>query len=260
MKRALALALTASVGLAIGCSDPEVDHRPEYGSTDVSVPDVTPVQPPFFGQTLAVVPFVNKSLSEYKNLGDIAPDVLVEFAIAGGWRPIEGQRGQLDAVAEELNFGQTEFVNPNTAAKIGNMLGARYVLIGAVTNFRITRASAKKGVDVLGLVTVGGKKAILSYDCQVSGRIVDVETREIIGAGTAAVEQKYEVGGSKTRVLIVKVEDGEEVEVTRDSMGKVLRIAFAQMINRIHTLTNQHAAMRRATAPPASGGGAAPPQ
>jgi len=232
------LAVLAS---AVGCSQPEVNDEPEYQSTTVQIPDIVRINPPYLRQTIAIVPFVNKTLSDYKTLGDIAPDLISEMALAGGWRVVESNRSQLDAVAEELNFGQTEYVDPGTAAKVGNMLGAKFVLIGAVTNFRITKARAKKGVDVLGLVTVGGKQSVLTYDCQVAMRFVNVQTREVIASATASVKQKYEVGGSKTRVLFVTVDSGETIEISQDSMGKVLRLAFAKAINKAHTLANLNA-------------------
>lgn len=262
---ALVLALSVCGGFGTGCSDPVApDDEPEYSSSDVQIPEITMVNPPFFGQTVAIVPFVNKSLSEYRTLGDIAPDLLAEMALEGGWRVVESNSAQLDAIGDELNFGQSEMVDPSSAAKIGNMLGAKYVLIGAVTNFKITKARAKSGVNVLGLIKIGGKDQTLTFDCQVAGRIVDVETREIVGAGTASVKQQYRVGGSKTTILFVTVEDGSTVEVDRDSMGKVLRIAFARVLNKTHKLMNRRAAMMQmqqpAAAPAAAParGGAAP--
>jgi curli biogenesis system outer membrane secretion channel CsgG len=261
MKQALAPALVVvALGLTAACDQPEVNDEPEYQSTTVQTPEVVMINPPWFNQTIAVVPFVNKTLADYKALGDIAPDVLAELVLEGGWRLVESNRAQLDAVAEELNFGQTEMVDEATAAKIGNMLGAKFVMIGAVTNFRITKAAAKKGVDVLGIVSVGGKESVLTFDVQVSGRIVNVETREVIAAGTEAVKQKYQAGGSKTRVLFVKVEDGETIEIDQDSMGKVLHLAFAKMVNKIHAQANRRAGMMASQPPPPPppGGGGQP--
>ncbi|MHC4392517.1 MAG: CsgG/HfaB family protein [Planctomycetota bacterium] len=237
----------AVLTLGVGCANPQApDDEPDYQTSTVTTEPIMGIQPPFFGQTLAIAPFVNKSLSEYRTLGDIAPDVLVEFAINGGWQPIEGQRGQLDVIAEELDFGQTEYVNPQTAAQIGNMLGARYVLIGAVTNFKITKTRGKDGWDFLGIVGQQGNESVLVYECQVAGRVVDVQTRAIVGARTESVKQVYRIGGKKTQVLGVKVESGETVEVERDSLGKVLRLAFSKMLNGIHTQVNMRAAQMRA--------------
>lgn len=248
----VAIALSA-VLFGLGCSQPDVRDEPEYQGTTVQIPPIIVLNPPMFGQTIAIVPFVNKTLANYKELGDVAPDLMAEMALEGGWRLVEGTKAQLDSAVEELNFGQTEMVNEQTAARIGQMLGARYVFIGAVTNFRVTRAAAKKGVDVLGLVQVGGKESVLTFDCQVAGRVVNVQTREVIAAATEAVKQKYEAGGSKTRVLFVKVESGETIEVDQDSMGKVLKLCFAQMINRCHTMLNTRIARTAGMAQPTDG-------
>jgi curli biogenesis system outer membrane secretion channel CsgG len=237
----LAAAMLAGAVALAGCSSAEAPpDEPDYASSDVEGPQIQQVRPPYWGSTLAVVPFVNKSLSEYKKLGDIAPDVVVAYAIEAGWRPVEGQSAQLDEVMKELNFGQTEYVNPESAARIGNMLGARFVMIGAVTNFRITKTKGKKGVDVFGIVEVGSSAQVLTYDVQISGRIVDVETREIISADAGpSYKQRFSVEGDKWSVLGVSGETKEVVENERDSMGKVLKIAFAKSFNKMTDQLNR---------------------
>ncbi len=240
--------LACALALA-GCTSAEApSDEPDYSAADVEGPQIEPIRPPYWGATIAVVPFVNKSLSEYRKLGDIAPDVLVAYAIEAGFRPVESHGGQLDEVMKELNFGQTEYVNPESAAKIGKMLGAKYVLIGAITNFRITKTKGKKGVDFLGIVEVGSSAQVLTYDVQVSGRIVDVETREIIAADAGtSYKQRFSVEGGKWRVLGIGSERKEVIENERDTLGKVLKIAFAKSFNKMTRQLNRRP-------PPAAGG------
>ncbi|GIW72060.1 MAG: hypothetical protein KatS3mg102_1602 [Planctomycetota bacterium] len=234
-KRIVAVAaLLGPLALAACSSAQAPPDEPGYESSDVEGEAIRPVRPPYWGATIAVVPYVNKSLSEYKTLGDIAPDVITAYAIEAGFRPVESHGGQLEEVSKELEFGQTEYVNPQTAAKIGNMLGAKYVLVGAITNFRITKTKGKKGVDVLGLVEVGSSAQTLTYDVQVSGRIIDVETREIVAADAGtSYKQRFEVEGGKWSVLGVRGETKEVIENERDSMGKTLKIAFAKSFNKM---------------------------
>jgi curli biogenesis system outer membrane secretion channel CsgG len=229
-----------TLAVLAGCGDPETREDPSYESSDVQPPPIQPISPPFAGQFVAIVPFVNKTLSNNRQLGQAAPDIIAAYAIEAGFRVAEGQKGQLGEAMDELNFQQTEFVDPSTAAKIGKMKGARYVLVGAVTDYRVTRAKAKKGVDVFGLVGVGDKEGALIYDVQVSSRIVDVETREVICAdpGTA-VKQKYSSSGSNVHVVGVRVEDSSSVETEDESMGKVLKLAFAKSMNKLVTQANR---------------------
>jgi curli biogenesis system outer membrane secretion channel CsgG len=226
--------------IAAGCGDPEVREDPSYEGSDVQGPAIQPVSPPFSGQFIAIVPFVNKTLAENRTLGSVAPDILASYAIEAGFRVAESQKGQLGEAVDELNFQQTDFVDPNTAARIGKMKGARFVLVGAVTDYRVTKAKAKKGVSVLGVVGVGDKGEALVYDVQVSSRIIDVETREVVCAdpGTA-VKQKYETSASNVNVVGVRVEDSQSVETRDESMGKVLKIAFAKSMNKLIAQANR---------------------
>ena len=249
MNRRLGIVLAAVV-LACGCGNPQPSEDPSYEGSDVQAPPINPIRAPFAGMTVAIVPYVNKTLAEHRELGNVAPDIIAAFAIEAGFRVVESKGGQLGEVMDEMNFSQTEFVDPSTAAKIGKMKGAKLVLLGAVTDYRITKAKGKKGVDVLGLVEVGGSEASLVYDCQVSSRLVDVETREVIAADAGtAVKQKYSVSGSKVGVLGVEVEEKQDVETQRESMGKVLKLAFARSLNKIVGQANGRAHQFGGSAP-----------
>ena len=125
-------ALVAALALAAGCSDksPRPNEDPTYENSDVQHEEIKPVYPPFAMQTVAVATFVNKSLSRYPQLGNIAPDVLPGMMIEAGYRVVEGKGGQLDEVMNEANFGQSEFVDPKSAAKLGKIGEADLCLMG----------------------------------------------------------------------------------------------------------------------------------
>ncbi len=235
-----ALACALALAALAGCGDPEVREDPSYEGSDVQPPAIQPISPPFAGEFIAIVPFVNKTLAENRELGAAAPDIIASYAIEAGFRVAESQKGQLGEVMDELNLQQTEFVDPATAARIGKMKGAKYVLVGAVTDYRVTRARGKKGVSVFGIVNVGEREEALVYDVQVSSRIVDVETREVIAAdpGTA-VKQKYSASKSDVGVVGVRVEDSASVETRDESMGKVLKLAFAKSLNKLVAQANR---------------------
>ena len=245
-----------------GCTaDPEKREDPEFEDSDVQTPPIHRISPPFAGQYIAIAPFVNKTLAEYRQLGDIAPDVLSSYAIDGGFRVVESLKGQMNEVMDEANFQQTAQVDEASAVKLGKMKGARFVLIGAITNYRVTKAKASKGFDALGLVEVGGAQQSLVYEVQVSSRIVDVETREVIAADRAtSFKQKYSVGGSTVKVLGIGSESRETVETKDESMGKVLTIAFAKSINKVIDQANGRAAQYIAPQPYQPVGNQPPPQ
>lgn len=251
-----AYVLAGALAALAGCSSPQPSEDPNYEGSDVSGPAIQQVAPPFYGQFVAIVPFVNKTRTGgyFPQLGSAAPDIIAAYAIEAGFRVAEGQKGQLGEVMDELNFQQTEFVDEQTAVKVGKMKGARYVLVGAVTDYRVTKAKGKKSVDVLGLVGVGGGEESLVYDVQVSSRLVDVETREVLCAdpGTA-VKEKYAVGGGHINVLGVQTEKSQEIRTEDESMGKVLKIAFAKSMNKLIAQANRRAQMMQQPAAPPPG-------
>jgi curli biogenesis system outer membrane secretion channel CsgG len=238
---AIAVAALALFALG-GCAGNQPSEDPSYEGSDVQAPAIQPVTQPFAGTFIAIVPFVNKTLAQYRELGNVAPDIISAYAMDAGFRVAEGQKGQLKEAMDELNFQQTEFVKPETAAKIGKMYGVKFVLVGAVTDYRVTKARGGKGVDVLGLVDVGGSESSLVYDVQVSSRIIDVETREIVAADAGtAVKEKYAVEGGHVNVLGVGTHHSQDVQTQDESMGKVLKLAFAKSMNKLVAKANQRA-------------------
>ncbi len=86
------------------------------------------------------------------------------------------ERQEIDAVIGEQDFGASGRVDPATAAKIGKILGAQYLVYGTVNEFEYSKSGEKGGVRVAGL-RVGGEQAKAHIGLDV--RIVDAVTGEI---------------------------------------------------------------------------------
>ncbi|MFO7733553.1 MAG: CsgG/HfaB family protein [Candidatus Aminicenantes bacterium] len=87
------------------------------------------------------------------------------------------ERQEIDAVIGEQDFGASGRVDPATAAKIGKILGAQYLLYGTVNEFEYSKAGEKGGVRIGGLrVGAGQASAHIGMDV----RIVDAVTGEIL--------------------------------------------------------------------------------
>ncbi len=92
------------------------------------------------------------------------------------------ERSKLDAVLEEQKLGASGAVTAQTAAKIGRLLGARYIVTGAVTEFGIK--DSKIGVGGLEKVLPFGGGAKLS---KTKARVViDVRAIDTTSAQIAA--------------------------------------------------------------------------
>lgn len=94
------------------------------------------------------------------------------------------ERGQIDRLMKEQELIQKGLVDEKNAAKIGKMLGADAVLIADLY--------LEKDESLLEGPMVKHKK--VKYIVRVSGKIIDVETGEILAAATDT-DQKEEDGG-----------------------------------------------------------------
>jgi len=119
---------------------------------------------------IAVISFENKAGWGGYRLGDQAADMLVtQLVKTKAFRVME--RDQLDAVLKEQNLGASGRVDTSTAAKMGKILGVKYIIIGAVTQFGKSEAGASGFAFRVRRDKYSGK---------VDVRMVDVETGEIV--------------------------------------------------------------------------------
>ncbi len=109
--------------------------------------------------TVAVFDFeVRAAQSELQALAREIPEAMVEAIIArGAMRPVE--REALMKVLAEQELALSGLVDQTTAARIGRLLGARYILLGSAT--------------------------VAAEQAKISCRLVSTETAEIVWAGSA---------------------------------------------------------------------------
>ena len=171
--------------------------EPTYGSSDIPENYIPAVRPEYAGATVATVPFVNKALSDRHHLVDASAGVLPEYLLEAGFQPVEFMAsGDRKSAMAEIEYGQSNHVNPSTAARVGTQLGAKYVFIGEINTYRVIKPKGSRSVKVLGSFGIGQAQKSITYDLQVSGRLVDVQTRAIIAAKTVAHKQTFKGKGN----------------------------------------------------------------
>ena len=111
-------------------------------------------------------------------------DILINKIVDGGnYSVIE--RTKIQEILREQNFGATDRIDANSAAKIGRLLGVQSIVIGSVTNFNLEKDNS--GVSIPFFGSVGGGKTTASVKLNV--RVVDTSTGEIMftaeGNGTS---------------------------------------------------------------------------
>jgi TolB-like protein len=113
--------------------------------------------------TLAIFPFqvADPKLAE-KGMGMAVVEILTKYLLQTGKFTLV-ERAELLRILEEQRLGLTGVIESSTAVKVGQILGSRLVVLGTI-------------------VKLGG-----SY--QVSARLIDVETSEVLSIGFVEVEQ-----------------------------------------------------------------------
>src|SRR5690242_9423993 len=81
------------------------------------------------------------------------------------------ERDKLSLVLKEQGLAQTGAVDPATAAKVGKILGVKYIIMGGIDKFNVDQ---NRGA--IGRFGVGGN--LLQANCSVNLRMVDTTTAE----------------------------------------------------------------------------------
>ena len=172
MRRGLAvIVLTLSVTAGAWAQQPADRHR--VAVLDFNYATVMTNSQAIFGTNVDIG----------KGISDMLVDRLVND---GTYRVIE--RNAIDKILNEQNFSNSDRVDPNTAAKIGHILGVDAVIVGDITQFgrddqnkNIGGALGKWGSGYgLGGVGHHSAKAVV----QITARLIDTNTGEILGSAT----------------------------------------------------------------------------
>jgi len=135
---------------------------------------------------------VNAIFGRDVDVGKGVTDLLVTYLVKdGSYSVIE--RKALDKLMAEQNFSNSDRADPNSAAKIGKLLGVDAIIVGSITQFgNDTKSTGVGGVGAgLGKVGIGGfsqkeSKAIVGL----TARVVNVDTAEILAVAEGKGESK----------------------------------------------------------------------
>ena len=178
---------------------------------------------------VAVFLFDDKSDSNFgwygsKSVGEGVSDMIVtELVQSGLYRVIE--REQLNALLHEQDLGASGIVTPESAAKVGQLLGVEIAVMGAVSEFGYKRDET--GVRVRGTrVGVGKQSAVAGIDL----RLVNTSTGEILLAENVR-ETKNALSGS---LDVKQVSFKNQKDFDQSLVGKVTREAVENVVQLIN--------------------------
>lgn len=142
-----------------------------------------------------------------------------------------------DVVMNKLkaeNLKTTGLIDPDTARRIGQMLGVRYIIYGNVVNVSVSDT----GTEIM--YNIGGGVNVCTVKAHIIGRMMDVETGDILMAVR---------GDGKSKSSFVKLRAGNDLinthvitigtkKVTMDSVHNAIQKGAELMVdNMISTLT-----------------------
>jgi curli biogenesis system outer membrane secretion channel CsgG len=128
------------------------------------------------------------------DVGKGISDLLVKFLVQDGTYSVI-ERKAMDKILAEQNFSNSDRANPNSAAKLGRILGVDAIIVGSITTFGNETKNTNVGGagGALGRYGLGGfshkkSKAIVALDA----RIVDIDSAEILGVADGRGESSRE--------------------------------------------------------------------
>jgi curli biogenesis system outer membrane secretion channel CsgG len=133
---------------------------------------------------LAVYTFENPPNYYNSTIGDGLTSIIITHLSQSGRFDVIQRGENLDLLIEEIDFGQSGYVEESTAVEMGHILGVEYVLSGRVTNFGYEETSTGGllgGWGGFGGVDITEEEALVRLDFA----LIDARTGETVLAATA---------------------------------------------------------------------------
>ena len=211
--------IAAAALLAAGCAPSKTVKQQQA----LSVDKTEKVESRYTGpkRRIGVVEFENKSAYGQGRLGTAASDILVTELVKSG-KFIVVERDRLSKVMEEQKFQSQGMTDPQTVAKIGQVMGLEAIVVGAVSQFGVK----KEGSDYL---LTQSKRQVA--DVTVDIRLIDVQSGQVILADSGKGMAK----NSKGSFLGMGTKGGYDETLE----GEALRAALVQFVTNIASQLNK---------------------
>ena len=134
-----------------------------------------------------------------QDVGKGIADLLVDKLVQGGTYSVI-ERKELDKILAEQNFSNSDRADPNTAARLGKVLGVDAIVVGSITQFGRDDKKTNVGGGALGGITgrfgIGGvQRSKSTAVVQVTARLINTSTAEIMASITSKNEASREGTG-----------------------------------------------------------------
>ena len=141
MKKLFGIILTL-VCLLLTSVDLQAQNAPPPPAQAAPTPPGAPAPPQGRKKRVAVFDFdfaavqsqATAALGANVDVGRAITDLLVKYLVQDGTYSVI-ERNALDKIMAEQNFSNSDRANPNSAAKIGKILGVDAMIVGSITQF-----------------------------------------------------------------------------------------------------------------------------
>jgi curli biogenesis system outer membrane secretion channel CsgG len=214
----LLVGLLAAFLFAVGCAGSGGETQKDEEGTPRTLPAYN-----YSGKKIPIVvmDFDTRVPGHGYRVGQGASDMLITALVkTKKYRVYE--RNKLKSIMKEQKLQMSGAVDMSTAVQIGKLVGAKYIITGAVTEFGIKQSGAHGG----GYFSVGKK----AYRATVDVRAVSVQTGEIVFADTGSGILK-----SKS-VTVLGFGGGESFDEKKASES--MRMAIDDVMSRMYIELN----------------------
>ena len=195
--RQLAVAVLAATFAAAAAPAPQ-ESIPRAERPGVAILDIPVAQGAYYGWYGWYGNHANE-----RRMADVLRDLLTTELVEHGTGKIRMvERSRLDSIRKEQALGLGGEVDSDTAANVGKLLGARYIITGKISRFAQKKSSfsggwgagvaAKKltGSSTAGAAASSTRVGTVSFEGRLDLRVIDVETGEIVAAASEEATTK----------------------------------------------------------------------
>ena len=202
------------------------------------MPDVGNYPPPPAGATTrlraGVMEFEDKT---GQKVADAAGEQLETLALSSKRFNLIDRMAMKKLIKEQSLEG---IVDPAELAKSGKIRGIDYMFVGSVTNFALkTEKTANHGgafdrlIPGAAPLKIDTSKTIITTDIGVDIKIINTTTGEIVSKQFGEVKKELSAGAWGVRVLGIGGDAKNNVQVDRDSQGKLMRYAVDEALRKM---------------------------
>lgn len=200
---------------ALGCASTSGETK--------STPSSTQKLPAYSGKKvgIAIMDFETRVPHHGWRVGHGASDMLTTALVkTKKYRCFE--RDKLNSIMKEQKLQMSGAVDPTTAVQVGKLIGVKYIITGAVTEYGVGTSDYGAG----GYVDFGKK----TYKAAVDVRAVNVETGEIIFADSGSGELR------STKLKVLGIGGGESFDEKKASES--MRMAIDDLASKLYLELN----------------------